>query len=441
MNGEREGSGWWKITDVRVIDPYRQRAWQGDVLVGQGRFQDLAASADAPESVSGRGLWLVPRLLDMHVHLRSPGQEWKEDLASGSAAAAHGGFAAVMTMPNTDPVVDVPSLVSWQIAEGRRIGLVDVLPAGAVTKASGGQELAELWKMEKAGAVGFSDDGRPVADGGLMRAALSYSATLAGPIVQHAEDVTLSGRGVMHEGEVSGRLGLAGVPGEAEAVMVWRDVQLAALTDGRLHVAHVSTPGALEAIQWAKAHGLRVTAEVTPHHLFFTDERVAELAFSPVTKVNPPLRPESYRQVLLQAMKSGLIDAIASDHAPHHADEKDLPYKDAPFGISSLETAVAAVLTVGLDELAMDPLTLLVRMTAAPHRILGLSYQGLVPGESADFALIDPDARLPVDPGKWYSQARETPWQGVALRGQVVATMLRGRWAMREGEVLTCGLR
>ncbi len=441
MNGNRDGSGWWKITDVRVIDPYRQQEWLGDVIVGQGHFQDGVATVgetERVEIVAGRGLWLVPRLLDMHVHFRAPGQEWKEDLASGAAAAAHGGFSAVVTMPNTDPVVDSPSLVSWQIAESRRIGLVDVLPAGAVTKTSQGHELAELWKMEQAGAVAFSDDGRPVADGGLMRSALSYSATLSRPIVQHAEDLTLSGQGVMHEGAVSGRLGLAGVPGAAEAVVAWRDVQLAALTGGRLHIAHVSTPGALEAIQWAKAHDLSVTAEVTPHHLFFTDERVAELAFSPATKVNPPLRPESYRQALLQAMKSGLIDVIASDHAPHHADEKDLPYNHAPFGISGLETAVAAVITVGLGELAMSPLALFERMTAAPHRILGLAYRGLTPGEWADFALIDPDARWTVDPGTWYSQGKHTPWRGMELRGQVVAAMHRGRWTVREGEVLPC---
>ena len=436
---KQSANSWTLIEAVRVIDPYRGFDEKGDVLIGEGTFQDATMTPrGSVNKVSGKGLWLVPRLMDMHVHFRAPGQEWKEDITSGAMAAAHGGFSVVATMPNTAPVVDSASLVRWQQQEAEQLGLVDIVPLGAVTKGSRGEELAELWTMERAGAVGFSDDGRPVSSGAIMRAALSYSRTLGHPIIQHAEDLSLTHRAVMHEGQVSGRLGLTGAPAEAESAMVWRDVQLAALTGGRLHVAHLSSPGSLEAVDWAKRRGLAVTAEVTPHHLYFTDERVASPAYDTASKVNPPLRSEEIRQALVKALASGLIDAVASDHAPHHADEKEGAYVDAPFGISGLETAVAAVMSVILDAAVMTPLDLFERMTRAPHRILNLPYRGTVPGESADFALIDPGRRWRVEPTHWYSKGKNSPFMGMELVGQVIATMRRGRWIMQEGEVGAC---
>lgn len=427
----------WKITGVRVIDPFTRTEETTDVFIVGGRFADKGSAKEC-SAVDGQGLWLVPDLTDMHVHFRAPGQEWKEDLASGSAAAAAGGFSAVATMPNTVPVVDTASLVRWQVLEGERIGLVDIVPIGAVSKGSKGEELAELFEMEAAGAGGFSDDGRPVVNSRLMRAALSYSRTLRAAIIQHAEDPGLSAGAVMHEGAVSGRLGLPGAPGVAEAAMVWRDVELAALTGGRLHVAHVSVQETLEALAWARERTLAVTAEVTPHHLYFTDERVASPRFDPSTKVNPPLRPEAHRRALIAAVKSGLIGVIASDHAPHHRDEKDAPYVDAPFGISGLETSVGAVMTVLLGEGAMTPLDLFERMTVAPRRLLGLSPGGVRPEQAADFALIDPKAVWTVDPDRFYSRGKNTPFAGERLTGRVVATMRHGRFVMREGEVIGC---
>jgi len=435
----QDRADWVRLEGVRVIDPFRGQDQEGDVLVGDGSFQEPTLSPRSRvRTMSGRGLWLVPRLTDMHVHFRSPGQEWKEDFQSGSMAAAHGGFSVVATMANTEPVVDSVSLIQWQKAEAKALGLVEVVPIGAVSKGLGGEELAELWTMEQGGAGGFSDDGRPVASSALMRAALSYSSTMRHPIIQHAEDLELSHLGVMHEGDVSGRLGLTGIPLEAESAMVWRDVQLAALTNGRLHIAHISSLGALEAIAWAKSRGLKVTAEVAPHHLFFTDARVGSPAYDTATKVNPPLRPENVRQALLAALKMGLIDAVASDHAPHHADEKDRPYAQAAFGISGLETSLAAMITIGLGEAEMTPLALFERMTRAPHRILGMDYGGVVAGARADFALIDPKARWRVEPAGWYSKGKNSPWMGTELTGRVISTMYGGHWTMQEGEVVRC---
>ncbi len=424
----------WHIKNVRILDPFTGVDSAGDLYVEDGHFTDTKKSHMTV--VDAHGLWAVPRLTDMHVHFREPGQEHKEDLLSGSRAAAAGGFTVVATMPNTVPVIDIPALVDWQIRRGQEIGLVDIWPIGAVTKGSRGQELAEMGMMQRAGAVGFSDDGQAVDQARLMRAALSYAATLGCPIVQHAEDRNLSQGSVMHEGEVSSRVGLPGVPGVAESGVVWRDVELSLLTGALLHIAHVSTIGSLDAVQYGKARGARVTAEATPHHLFLTDQAVADWKTHPVTKVNPPLRPESFRQALLEAVASGLVSVIASDHAPHHRDEKSAPYLDAPYGISGLETSLGTVLTALLHSGRMKPLDLLSRMTVGPHRVLMMDYPGVVAGARADLTLIDPHHRWAVDPTRFYSQGKNTPMAGVELTGRAVATMLRGAWTMRDGEVL-----
>lgn len=428
----------WRIRGATLIDPFRGvTARDEDLWVHRGRVVDAdrVASRKA-EVVEAQGLWLVPRLTDMHVHFRAPGMEWKEDLLSGCRAAAHGGFPVVATMPNTVPVVDEPYLVEWQTAQAQELGLCHIIPIGAVTRGSAGKELADLWRMSEKGARGFSDDGRPVADGRLMRTALSYSKTLDLPVIQHSEDPDLARGGVMHEGGVSHRLGLPGMPAQAESVMVWRDVQLAELTGGHLHVAHISTAAALEALAWAERRKLSVTAEATPHHLWLTDEAVAEWEYSPLTKVNPPLRPETMRRALIDAVVSGLVGVIASDHAPHHADEKALPYGQAPFGISGLETSIGTALTLLVHEGRMDPLDLFARMSSGPHAVMRLAFPGLVPGAAADLTLIDPNHSWQVDVKEFESKGKNTPMAGARLKGRAVATMVDGRWVMREGEVL-----
>ncbi|AUW94424.1 MAG: dihydroorotase [Sulfobacillus thermotolerans] len=424
----------WRIQGARVIDPFRGIDAVLDVTVRDGVFvEDHDPSLPV---VDAKGLWLVPRLTDMHVHFRDPGLEYKEDLASGSRAAAAGGFTVVCTMPNTKPVVDIPSLVEWQKERAETLGLVRIWPIGAVTKGEEGKELAEMYQMAQAGAIGFSDDGHPVADSRIMRAALSYSATLNRPIIQHSEDPDLFAGGSMHEGAISQQLGLGGIPAEAESIMVWRDVELVQLTRGILHVAHVSAPGSLEAVRYAKNKGLAVTAEAAPHHLFLSDDAVREWQYSAVTKVNPPLRPAAMQEALIQAVTSGLIDVLASDHAPHHADEKAEPYDKAPFGISGLETFLGTVMTVFLGRGLLSPLDLFAKLTAMPHQVLRQSYAGISPGAAADLTLIDPGAVWTVDPAAFYSKGHNTPLAGATLTGRAVATMVGGRWTMREQEVL-----
>lgn len=429
----------WHIADVRIIDPFRRVDIQDEIFIADGRIVSrdwVRQSGRQSVSESFRGLWLVPRLTDMHVHFRDPGQEWKEDIASGSRAAAHGGFTVVATMPNTTPAVDQKSLVEWQIQLADSLGLVHLHPIGAISRGLKGQELAELYQMKEAGAVAFSDDGRSVTNSRLMRTALSYSVNLARPMIQHAEDMFLSKDTVMHEGIVSHRLGLSGVPDIAESVIVWRDVELAGLTGGLLHVAHVSAPGSLEAVASAQRRGYHVTAEAAPHHLYLTDEAVKDWDYRPVTKVNPPLRPKNIQEALIRSVQEGIISVIASDHAPHHADEKNLPYDEAPYGISGLETSLATVMTVFLEKGLLSPLDLFSRMTLGPDKVLGLGYQGLTPGASADLTVIDPEDRWEVDPKDFYSKGKNTPLAGHTLNGRARATMCRGRWTMRDGEVL-----
>ncbi|MCY0878040.1 MAG: dihydroorotase [Firmicutes bacterium] len=430
-----------RIRGVRVIDPFRDvDSLEEDLGIIDGVF----VRADDPElmrfpALDGRGLWLVPRIVDMHVHFREPGQTWKETFHTGCRAAAHGGVTGVAPMPNTTPVIDTPEWVEWEIQRGRDIGLVRVFPIGAVTQQSRGEALAELFRMYQKGARAFSDDGRPVTSSALMRSALSYAATFPAAVINHAEDLSLAA-GWCNEGALAQQLGLPGTPEAAEAVMVWRDVILAGLTGGRLHEAHVSSIESLNAIRYAKTQNFRVTAEVTPHHLLLSDEALARWRYDPVTKVNPPLRSAATREALLHAVKAGDIDVIASDHAPHHADEKNLSYAEAPYGISGLETLVAGALTALVDPGLMSPMEVMRRLTAGPHRVLGLTYPGVVPGAAADLTLIDPRQRWRVDPAQFYSKGRNTPLAGMTLVGQAVATMVQGRWTMRDGEVLDEGL-
>ncbi len=431
-----------RIRGGRIIDPYRGVDRNDeDVWIADGRFQTAEECAGRSlRTWDAQGLWVVPRLVDMHVHLREPGQSHKETIATGSQAAANGGIAVIAAMPNTTPVVDTPELVEWVKLRAKTVDLVRVWPIGAVSVRSESEELADLYRMQQTGAVAFSDDGKPVVSGGLMRAALTYSATLTGPIISHAQDPTLSAGAVVHEGQNAGRLGLSGMPEAAESVMVWRDVILAGLTGGRLHVAHVTAPESLEALSYARARAIRVSAEAAPHHLLLTDDALQEWGYDPVTKVNPPLRPDASRTALIEAIRSGLVEVVASDHAPHHADEKARPYSDAPFGISGLETLLSGVITAIINPGLLSPLDGLALLTRGPHHALNIPYRGIEVGEVADVTLIDPKRRWEVDPNKFYSLGHNTPLAGHALVGQAVATIVGGRVVMEDGEVLHAGL-
>jgi dihydroorotase len=418
------------LRDVQVVDPYKHYVGREDVAVSDGHF--VAERPRGAPVVSARGLWLVPRIVDLHVHLRDPGQTEKEDLSTGLRAAAAGGVTVVGVMPNTVPVTDAPEAIIRLRERAAALDLADVWPIGAVTRGSQGLEPAPWAAMGRAGALAFSDDGRPVHRADIVAEFLQQQGAAA-PLIQHLEVPELARGGVAHAGAPAALLGLPGMPAAAEAVMAWRDVALVREVGGRLHLAHCSVPGTLDALMWARRHGLAVTGEATPHHLWFTDEALREWHGSAVTKVNPPLRPARMREALRRAVVTGLISVVASDHAPHRIEEKARPYEEAPFGISGLETLLGVLLTLFLG--VMDPLTLMARVTVGPHRVVGATGLGVVPGAAADFTLVDPTVRWRVDPARFQSKGRNTPFDGVWLTGRPVATVRRGRFVYQEGTV------
>ena len=429
-----------RLKGARVVDPYRGSDTEANVGVdADGRF----ASPDLPlagpvEELDCRGLWLVPRVVDLHVHFREPGQEYKEDITSGSQAAAAGGVSVVGLMPNTVPVADSEAAMAQVLSRVAEVGLVEAWGIGAVTQGSLGQEPADWEGMRRAGARALSDDGHPVASSRLMSLALAYSARQGRPIpvIQHLEDPELSCGGVAHDGPVAARLGLPGMPGAAESVLAWRDIGLVRAFGGRIHFAHCSVPDTLEALASARAAGLAATGEAAPHHLLLTDEELASWHPGGMAKVNPPLRPGTMREALCQAVERGVITVAASDHAPHGALEKARPFAEAPFGISGIETLLAVLLTVLHHGRQRTPLEVMRLVTAGPHAVVGEPYAGVVPGAAADFALIDPQARWQVDPPRFYSRGQNTPLAGHTLRGQVVATVRGGQFIFREGQVV-----
>lgn len=417
----------------RVIDPKQQMDARLDVLLADGVVARIGERLDAGDTrvVDAAGLVICPGLIDVHVHLREPGGEHKETIASGARAAAAGGFTAVVAMPNTDPPIDNPAAVGFVAAEGLRSGAARVYPAGAITLQQKGEQLAEFGEMMHAGAVAVTDDGRPVSDAGLMRMALQYARTFDLPVAVHEEDLALSRGGAMNEGLISTRLGLTGIPNAAEDVMIARDLLLAELTGGRIHVQHVSTRAGVEMIRAARARGVRVTAEATPHHFTLTDGAVER--YRTDAKMNPPLRSATDRDAVREGVRDGTLDVIATDHAPHHYDEKEQAFEDAPFGIVGLETALGLAITELVDTGLLDLPTLIERMSCAPARALNLPGGTLAAGAPADLTLFDPQQEWTVDPSRFLSMSRNTPFRGRALRGRARYTIVGGR-VVWEGE-------
>ena len=431
------------IRGARLIDPARRTDSVGDILLAGGRIAAHQNSIDAaPDGclvIDGSGLVACPGFVDLHAHLREPGYEYKETIASGSEAAARGGFTTVCCMPNTDPPVDSESVVEFVLARARDAGIVRVLPIGCVTRGRQGKELADLEELAASGAVAFSDDGDPVHDANLMRMALTYSADLGRPVINHCQDMHLCGEGVMAEGAVATRLGLQGIPPAAEDAMIARDISLAQATGGRLHVAHVSTAGSVPLVRRAKELGLNVTAEVCPHHLTITDEWAlgsrgsgvfrSEWAYDTSTKVYPPLRERHDVNELVEALADGTIECIATDHAPHDVATKQVTYQDAAFGISVLETALGSLLQL-VHEGRLSLATIIDRLTVGPARILGAEYSELAtlaPGTAADIVLFHPDDEWTVDASQFASKGKNTPLDGTTLKGRVFATIAGGR--------------
>ncbi|PKW28343.1 dihydroorotase [Phycicoccus duodecadis] len=416
------------------------------VLVVDGRIAAVgaAAAADAPsgvERLDADGLTLLPGFVDLHTHLREPGREDAETIASGSRAAAVGGYTAVLAMANTSPVTDTAEAAERILDLGRAAGLVDVVPIGAVTKGLEGHELAELGLMHRSRArvSVFSDDGHCVADGRVMRRALEYVRAFGGVVSQHSQDPALAGpQACCHEGELSGRLGLPGWPPVAEASIIARDAMLARHTRSRVHVAHVSTAEGLDVVRWAKAQGIAMTAEVAPHHLALGTELLS--GYDPVYKVNPPLRPTEDQEALRAGLADGSIDAVATDHAPHARHDKEHAFVDAAFGMLGLETAFSVVhdLMVRTGRMSMADLARV--MSTGPAAVAGLTGHGrpIAAGEPATLVLVDPTAPVTVDRATSQSLSRNTPWHGARLTGAVHTTILRGAVTAREGEPTAC---
>ena len=442
------------IKGPRIIDPGRGVDEVGDILIREGAIlaSGQISSGDIPEGcciVEAAGKVASPGFIDIHCHLREPGYEYKETIAAGTRAAARGGFTSICCMPNTDPPIDNSAMVDFIRQRANHEGIVRVFPIGCVTKGRKGQELSEMEELAVAGVVAFSDDGDPVEDPNLMRLALAYSSDLGLPVTNHCQDLSLSRNGVMAEGRVATRLGLPGIPSAVEEAMMARDIALAELTGGRIHLAHLSTAGSVPLVRQARERGIPVTAEVCPHHLTITDEWVlggqaartgtgGTFAYDTLTKVYPPLRSQQDVDALVQGLAEGTIDCIATDHAPHELISKLVTYQDAPSGISVLETALGSALQL-VHGGHMTLSTLVNRMTVGPARVLGDSFDHLstlASGTTADIVIFDPGLEWVVDPNDFQSMGKNTPLQGATLKGRVSATMVQGRFVFEDGAVV-----
>ncbi|MCX8007859.1 MAG: dihydroorotase [Coriobacteriia bacterium] len=421
----------------RVVDPAVGLDAVADVVVRDGAIVEVGEGLSIPkgETIDCSGKVVMPGFVDVHTHLREPGREDEETVASGTAAAAHGGFTAVCAMPNTSPVCDTGAAVRFLVERAEERGLVRVHPVGALTKGQMGEQLAEIGDMMAEGAVAFSDDGRGIQSAGMARTAMEYLSGLGGLYVAHCEDESLSRGGSVNEGVVSTRLGLPGQPAAAEEVMVAREIMLAELTGCRVHIAHLSTAGSLALVREAKRRGVPVTCEATPHHLFLDEDAIA--SYDTAYKMNPPLRTPEDREALVAGLVDGTIDCIATDHAPHAAHEKELEFELAPFGVIGLETAVPLAVThlVRTKTLGWGDLVRL--FCHGPRSAFGLPQVRLEPGATADITVVNPDSQVEVDASWIVSKSRNTPFLGQTLYGVPTEVLVGGRWALRGGEVVS----
>jgi len=424
------------IRNGRVVDPSQGLDQGMDILIEDGVVAAIGERLEAParvKTIDAAGLVVAPGFIDLHTHLREPGLEYKETIESGSRAAVAGGFTAICCMADTEPANDDPSVTTFIRERAEQAGLARIYPVGALSKGLEGQEMAEIGEMAKAGAVAVSDDPRPVANALLLRRALEYARSFDLPVAVHEEDLNLSDGGSMHEGAVSTRIGLRGMPTSAEEVMVARDVLLAELTGGRLHLCHLSTSIGFDLVRVAKRRKLAVSCEVAAHHFVLTDEDVAGANYDPNWKTNPPLRNASEVEAILQAVYDGTVDAIVSDHEPHHADEKELDFADAPFGIIGLETAVPLALDRLVHARVIGLMQLVRLMSTRPAEIYSLPGGSLREGVPADITILDLRALRTVDPSSFKSLARNTPFAGMRLKGWPVATIVGGKVVWQAG--------
>jgi len=422
------------IANGHLIDPPAQENTGMSILIEDGRVSAWLRPSDAKpedcEVFNASGLLVAPGFIDMHVHLREPGQEHKETIASGCAAAVAGGWTSVCPMPNTQPINDNAAITRYIIEQAERAGLANVFPIGAITKSSDGSELSEMGEMKAAGAVAVSDDGRPVPNAGIMRRAMQYARDFDLPVIDHCEDKSLSSGGVMHEGKISLLLGLKGMPALSEDIDAVRDIILAKDTGSHIHIAHVSTKGAVEAVRRAKAEGINVTCEATPHHFTLTDKAVE--GYDTNTKMAPPLRSPEHLEAVIEGLRDGTIDAIATDHAPHHADEKALEYDRAPMGITGLETAVGLAFNELVHKGIIDLARLVQLCSTNPAKIFKLHNRGtLAPGSIADITIIDPDLKWTYKNADSRSKSRNSPFDNWEFTGAAVATIVGGRIVYR----------
>lgn len=424
------------IKNGLVIDPAQGLEQVTDVYIVNGLIKEIGTdlNKEADKIIDATGKVVTPGFVEIHAHFREPGMEEREDILSGSMSAINGGYTTVCVMPNTVPVIDNEPMVTFIKAKARAANLAKIEAIGAVSKGQKGKELAEMAYMKRSGAVAFSDDGNAIHDSQLMRNALEYSNMLESIVISHPEDTSLYRNGTMNEGYISTKLGLPAIPKAAEEIMIARDIILAEVTKSRLHVAHVSTAAGTDLIRQAKARGVRVTAEVTPHHLVFTDQLVDETQFDTNTKMSPPLREAEDCQALLEGLLDGTIDAIATDHAPHHLDDKNVEYDYAAFGITGLETSFAALYTalVKTDKLSLNQLV--AKLTIAPATVLNLDRGTLAVGKPADVTIIDCEQTWQVTPDTLQTKGKNTPWLNRELQGKVQTVLVNGIIKLAEGE-------
>jgi len=424
------------IKNGHIIDPSQGIDGGGDILIEDGKIKEIrvqgfkgsrvqgSKDSSLSKDIDATGLYVLPGFIDMHTHLREPGFEYKETIKTGTNAAVKGGFTTVCAMPNTNPVNDNSSVTDFIIRKAIQEGACTVYPIGAITKAQRGEELAEMGIMSAEGCVAFSDDGRPVMNSLIMRRALEYSKTFNVPIISHCEDLNLSEGGMMNEGLLSVTSGLKGIPSEAEEIIVARDIALAGLTNGRLHIAHVSTEGSVRLVRDAKDRGINVTAETCPHYFSIKEDAVK--GYNTNAKVNPPLRAEKDIKAIKKGLKDGIIDVIATDHAPHHRDEKLREFDDAPSGISGLETALGLSLKL-VEEGILTMNQLIEKMTINPAKIMGINKGTLKNGADADVVIVDTNKEFKVESEKFVSKGKNTPFEGWVLKGMAVITICKGK--------------